>query len=358
MKRKRLLIGILILTAVVIAGIAGLRLRNKTGTRVVFTRGFSKDEIFRIEGESCSLSEIMVYLTTAQNQYEDVYGKEIWNVSLDGVTLEQNVKETVLARIAQVKTMYLLAQDRGVTLDEQETALVKTAAKEYYQSLNQTEIKEMNLSESTVEKLYAEYALSQKIYQNLIDGINPEISDDEARTVTVQHILLRTSALDGAGNQVELSTDAKRSAYEKICEIRELAMTGQNDFADLAAKYSEDTNITYSFGKGELDQVFEEAAFKLQTDEISPVIETNSGYHIIKCLNTFNREETDANKLKIVEQRRKETFGQEYDAFVDTLARNLNQSLWDKVEFIHDDAVQTHNFFEVYEKYFPDLEKF
>ena len=61
---------------------------GRDGTRVVFTTGFGKDEVFRIEDESCRKDEIMVYLTTIQNQYESVYGEEIWNTALDGVTLE------------------------------------------------------------------------------------------------------------------------------------------------------------------------------------------------------------------------------------------------------------------------------
>lgn len=82
------------------------------GTKVVFTTGFGKNEVFRIGDESCSKAEIMIYLTTIQNQYANVYGTEIWNTSLNGVTLEDNVKETVLARIAQIKTMYLLAKEK------------------------------------------------------------------------------------------------------------------------------------------------------------------------------------------------------------------------------------------------------
>ncbi len=84
----------------------------------------------------------------------------------------------------------------------------------------------------------------------------------------------------------------------------------------------------------------------------SDVVETEYGYHIIKCINTFDREETDANKIKIVEQRREEAFGREYDAYVSTLTRNLNEDLWNTVGFIHDDSVTTQNFFEVYSQYF------
>ncbi len=52
------------------------------GLKVVLTTGFDKDEVFRIESISCTLPEMMVYLTNIQNQYESVYGTEIWNINL------------------------------------------------------------------------------------------------------------------------------------------------------------------------------------------------------------------------------------------------------------------------------------
>ncbi len=323
------------------------------GTKVVFTTGFGKNEVFRIEDEVCTRPEIMVYLTTVQNQYENVYGAEIWNTTLDGVTLEENVKETVLARIAQIKSMYLLAKDRGVTLDADEEGKVRQAAEEYCGALNETEVERMGVSQSLVEGMYREYALADKVYRQIIQDINPEISDDEARTITVQHIFFSTTMKDGAGNRVDYPEAQKQAVYEKASGVRELAVDGEHDFAELATQYSEDTAITYSFGKGEMDAAFEEAAFNLETGEVSQVVETDSGYHIIKCLNTFDREETDANKLEIVEERRREVFGQEYDAFVSTLVRSLNEELWEDLTLIHDDQVTTSNFFEIYTKYFP-----
>ncbi len=325
-----------------------------SGTRVVFTTGFGKDEVFRIEDVTCTKGELMVYLTTTQNQYEEVYGREIWNTSLEGVTLEENVKETVLAKIAQIKTMYLLAREKGVVLEEKEESQIEAAAEEYFQSLTDTEKELLDVTQETVEKLYREYAMADKVYQQIIQDVNPEISDDEARTITVQHILIRTSRFDGAGNRIPYSKAAREAAYKKACEVRALAVDGEHDFTELASKYSEDTNITYSFGKGEMEEAYEAAAFQLETDEVSQVVESEIGYYIIKCVSTFNREETDANKLKIVEQRKKEVFGQEYDRFVETLVRNLNQELWDEITLIHNSEVTTSNFFEVYNKYFPE----
>lgn len=324
---------------------------NGFGTKVVLTTGFEKDEVFRIENSSCKLPELMVYLTTIQNRYESVYGEEIWETKADGMTLEENVKNIALAQIAQIKTMNLMAEKYEVKLSDEEEARAENAAKAYYGTLGEREIELMGVTEKTIRALYKEFARAEKMYQYTIKDINPEISDDEARTITVQHILIKTYALDGTGKKIEYTEEAKQDAYRRAREAMELAKEGE-DFDALIRRYSEDDKATYSFGKGEMEESFETAAFNLGTGEISDVVETEFGYHIIKCINTFDREETDANKIKIVEQRREEAFGQEYDAYMETLTRNLNEELWNTVNFIHDEDVKTQNFFEVYSQYF------
>lgn len=339
-----------LLAALVAAGIFVSVACGKNGARVVFTAGPGEDEVFLINKESCKLPELMVYLTTTQNQYENVYGEEIWKASHDGVTLEDNVKETVLARLAQVKTMYLLALEHEVELTEEESQKIDTAAEEYYASLNEKEVELMGVTQDTIKKLYMEYTMADKVYEQIIQEINPEISDDEARTITVQHILIRTYYMDGE-KKVPFTETEKQEAYTKALAVYEEAVGGE-DFEELAFQYSEDDVLTLSFRKGQMEEPFEEAAFALETNGISPVVETTEGYQIIKCISTFDREETDANKVLILKERRQEVFNEEYDAFVKTLVRQLNEELWSRVTLIHDTEVKTDQFFDVYAKYF------
>lgn len=321
--------------------------------KVVLTTGFSKNEVFRIEESSCSKAEMMVYLTNIQNHYESVFGSKIWETNIDGVSLEENVKDTALAKMAQIKAMTLLAQKHNVTLTDEEMETVEEAAAEYYGSLNEKEIELMGVTEETIISLYSEFAISNKLYHYLIKDINPEISDDEARTITVEHIHIKTYHLDENGERISYSDQAKKQAYEKALEVEKRAKAGE-DFHTLADQYSEDETLTYSFGKGEMEAGFEEAAFNLGTDEISGVVETQYGYHVIKCISTFNREVTDENKKKIVEERKKEVFGEEYETFVSSLVKNLNKELWNEMTFIHDEEVTTSDFFEVYNRYFEE----
>ncbi len=344
----------------ILAGVLGAALFSlalagcgKGGTKVVLTAGFSKNEVFRIEDVSCTLSEIRVYLTNVQNQYEAVYGKEIWSAKDAGPALEQSAKDQVLAEVAQIKAMTLLAEEKEVSLDETEEGKVAQAAEQYFSSLSDYEKEVLDVEQKTIENMYHDYALAEKVYRQIIEGINPEISDDEARTITVDSIFLKTYVTDSSGEKTPVSDAEREEIRNEAEDIRQMAADGE-DFQVLADKYSDDTQVTYSFRKGEKEAAIEEAAFNLAKDEVSQVIETEDGFYIMKCLNTFDREETDANKVKMVEERKNEAFNEEYDTFVGTLVRNLNEELWNSVTLIHDEQVTTSSFFEVYDSVFEE----
>ena len=319
---------------------------------VVLTSGFARNEVFKIESMSGTFPEIMVYLVNMQEQYESVYGKEIWQRDLNGTTLSESVKDTVLANLAQVKAMNLLAQKHNVTLDEMEKQFAKEAAKEYYESLNETEIAVMQVNEETLTQMYEEYALANKVYEYIIKDINPEISDDEARTITVDYILIKTYTTDGTGAKIEYSEEDKEEARTLAEDILRQAKEEGSDFKELVLKYSEGDKGTYSFGKGETEEGFEQAAFNLATGEISNLVETPSGFYIIKCLSTFDKDQTSANKVKIVEEKREEVFGEEYDAFAQGLTRDINEKLWESISLVDDEEVTTQQFFNIYHDYF------
>ena len=61
-------------------------------TRIVVTTGLASDELFRIGDASCSLSEALVYLMNQKGSYEKVYGLEMWEHSLGGMTMEEYLK--------------------------------------------------------------------------------------------------------------------------------------------------------------------------------------------------------------------------------------------------------------------------
>ncbi len=320
--------------------------------KIVFTTGFSDNEVFTIEDSVCTLSEAMVYLVNTQEGYELTFGSDIWSKETDSGTVEDRLKNSVLAKIAQIKAMNLLAADTGITLDQSEIELASQAAQEYYGTLSEADISAMNdVTVDEIAGIYREQALADKLYDYIIRDINPEISDDEARTITVEQIVLKTYSLDASGEKVAYDDAQKQLVYSKAKSILSSLNNGDS-FEELMSEYNEADEGTISFGKGEMEDIYEETAFNLGTDDYSNIIETSEGYVIIKCITTFNREETEANKVKIVAQRKREVFGEQYDAFVSTLSKQLNEKLWDSVTLVEDENVTTSSLMDIYSKYF------
>lgn len=316
-------------------------------TKVVLTTGLNSNEVFRIETVSCYKPEMMVYITNMQNQYESVYGDKIWESSADGESLEQNVKDNALAKMAQVKTMNLMALEMGVELDNSEIKQVENAADKYFDSLNTTEIEALEVNQDTIYKLYEEYYIAQKVYQEIIKDINPEVSDDEARNIKVEYILIKTYSQDGTGKRIEYTENAIQTARDRAQTAYERAMDGEN-FEDLIIEYNEDDESVISLGKTDIgDLAIRNMLFDMANDEISPVFQTSDGFRIVKILSTYDIDETDANKIEIVEQQREAVFGEKYDEFVSGLTRKLNDPLWNSITFLHDKNITTSDFFSV-----------
>ena len=82
-------------------------------------------------------------------------------------------------------------------------------------------------------------------------------------------------------------TRTKDQAREQLVKIlEELNNSGMSKFRDLAKQYSECSSAAKGgdlgqFGRGEMQQAFEEAAFNLPVGGLSEIIDTDSGLHII-----------------------------------------------------------------------------
>ncbi|MDX9779897.1 MAG: peptidyl-prolyl cis-trans isomerase, partial [bacterium] len=100
----------------------------------------------------------------------------------------------------------------------------------------------------------------------------------QQETVSARHILFMTQG----------KSDLEKTAVLGMAEnVLERARGGE-DFAMLVADYSEDPGSNTSgglyenFPRGRMVQAFEDASFSMKIGEISDLVETPYGYHIIK----------------------------------------------------------------------------
>lgn len=78
----------------------------------------------------------------------------------------------------------------------------------------------------------------------------------------------------------------KESAIAQLKSLREDILSGKAKFDEVASRYSDCSSAKRGgdlgpFGPGQMQKPFEEATFALKVGEISDIVETDSGVHII-----------------------------------------------------------------------------
>ncbi len=144
----------------------------------------------------------------------------------------------------------------------------------------------------------------------------------EEPKVLCQHILVKT----GEGDLPE----AKSAALDKIMAIRERIVSG-GDFAEEAKKHSDcpsgrDGGSLGWFGRGMMVPEFDKAAFEMKKGEVSGVVSTQFGYHLI-----YKADEKGGGAQTLVDVHdqikdllRHEARGKAVDAFVKELREKAN----------------------------------
>jgi peptidyl-prolyl cis-trans isomerase SurA len=138
------------------------------------------------------------------------------------------------------------------------------------------EIKNQLYKEKFLNKRLQQITVSsgevKEFYRNYIDSL-----PQHPAGVHLAHILISTGPGPAAYDSLK--------AYARV--LYDKARAGEN-FALLADTYSDDRLSTEGgdlgwFGKGDMVPEFENAAFALEPGEISDIIETEYGFHIIRC---------------------------------------------------------------------------
>jgi peptidyl-prolyl cis-trans isomerase C len=139
------------------------------------------------------------------------------------------------------------------------------------------------------ESAIAETVLKRELKVNVTDADARKYFDDNParfetpEMVRASHILLTTT--DPKTN-TELTEAQKTAKHKEMEGLLKRARAGE-DFAKLAQEYSEDPGSKdkggeYKFPRGQMVPEFEAAAFSLSTNQVSDIITTRFGYHIIK----------------------------------------------------------------------------
>ena len=159
----------------------------------------------------------------------------------------------------------------------------------FKKSLKSKKLTEIELKNSIKTMIYLDEYLKKKGLRN------PEVPEEEIKDYyeDSKSTFKREEAIRASHILIMVNNDAKpgekQGAREKAEMIRQEIINGK-DFAEMARKHSEDVNAQKSDGdlgyinKGYMPPEFDEAAFALEKNMISDLVQTKFGFHIIKVV--------------------------------------------------------------------------
>lgn len=322
--------------------------------------------VMTINGNDITLEEYRYYFLNIKNTLD--YGdNSYWDGSSEEEVQEKHdtLKEQVLTYLRNNYAVQAFAEKNNVSLTEEEEKnaeeTFKKEKEEYMDlySLDEKGWQDYMDSIFCTETLYInsskrrdlEYKMIRELYED--EFMENEMSD----YVMAKHILIGTT--DVEYDAKEIPEDATDEEIEKINaeneklkeeatkekraiaeEVLEKAKNG-DDFDELITEYNEDPGEIpdddgkyegYFFTTGEMVQEFEDAAFALGENEISDIVETDYGYHIIKRV-PVSEKYLDENIVDIIMTNSEyyEKYSTAAQEVIDEVEVEFNTDVYDKI---------------------------
>jgi len=336
LKKKLVAMGVITVMATQIVGCSWFKTDTPVIGRLV---GLSSDEAFKVDGNVCTVEEVMLLYMNMQNQYKEDFGGTVdWNMKIENQTFDVYILDKIKSEISTVYAMSALALDRDIVLDANEEQLLTDAADEYIGMLSEAERKYTGADSESVRSLYKNYYLAEKIFEEETSDISTVISDEDARVIRIQCIYIDTKETESS------------EASEILKQVKKQVENGYQDFLVQANKYS-DSVVEMKLKKNEMDEAFEIAAFGLEEGAISEVITQEDGMYLIKCLSTYVEKDTNENKENIVKSTKSQAFSTVYEKYLEEVTTDINSAAWKDIKPSTDVSVSYTGLFDVYEKY-------
>lgn len=254
------------------------------------------ETVLTVNGDAVTADEYSGYMLYNMQYYASMYAQmgltDLWSnedmaKSLGASMPEAAEQQAIYARVVMQKFNELglkLSYNEQKKMASVRRNSIANTTKDAY--LNQ--IAQFGFSDQT----YQNFMYISQCYQALNDyyfgenGVNTPSDEDiqkyyEDNYITAKHILI-TTVDPASGETKRTDEEAKKEAQSILDRIN-----AGEDFDTLMNQYSEDTGLSnnpngYTFTEGQMVTEFYDGAKALAEDEVSELVKSNYGYHIIK----------------------------------------------------------------------------
>ncbi len=310
----------------------------------------ASDTIMTINGYEVPFDEyryMYKYLDTVQFSG----GDESWWAS--NASLLPTLKAYAESYVLEANWGNIVANAHNITLTEEDLATVESYMAEQAAGFNSQEeyestLEETGFTEDLLRRLITQEVMCYRVYEELYgrEGAPLAPSDDEIRETLlndyrrVYHVLVsfdHFANLEGYEEATE--EELKKAALDYANELLAQVNSGEASVYVLSQTVGDDPGMLeneegYFFTYGEMVTEFEDSAFSLEVGQISGLVETSYGYHIIERL------EHDAYIVSNADACREAVIGAKFNNDINEILDNAEISFVENYDKMTADSVK------------------
>ena len=284
------------------------------------------------------------YARMQQAQYETYYapmmgttGEALWQQEMEeGKTYEESTKETLLLNLENLYLIRQHAEEYEVALTEEDTKAIEEAAKKFDEDNALEEKEAVSGYKKYIEEYLELVTIQSRMDPKMKEGVNEEVSDEEAAQKSMKYVYFPYSTTDADGNTKDLTEDEKKELKKTAQTFADtLKVSETKDIDALAQKGGYEVKTTTFDSESTAPNADLVKALDALTTEgdVTDVIESDYGIYVGKLTSLLDREATDTEKTNIVAQRKQE----QYDSLLADWRKETeiteNKKAWNKIDF-------------------------
>jgi parvulin-like peptidyl-prolyl isomerase len=247
-----------------------------------------------------------------------------------GTTQYKSLQDQAVQYLVQQSELQQKAKDLGVSVtDKDVTARLAQIKQQYFggsETKYQAQLKTQGLTETQIKSDLRAQILSEKVYNKVTADV--KVSDKDIQAYYLAH---KSDYAQAASRDVRHILVNNKKLADQI----ETQLKNGADFGKLAKKYSKDPGSAANGGKltvskGQTVPEFDKEAFKLKTNETSPPIHTQYGWHIIQALSPVKaakqtplKDVKDSIKQQLLQTKKTDAMNK----WVDTMKKDFSKKV-------------------------------
>ena len=273
------------------------------------------DVAARVNGEPITMTELNEQLEQLKQQYPNMFEGE------EGEARLLEFKQRLLDNLIDQKLVLQAADERGIEVTDEDVQTQIDQLKQGFETDEEWEeaLTNAGMNPDTLEDQIREQLLTQKLIESLSTDV--EISDTDIQEYYESNKQMFYEDAAKRASHILFKAEDKATAEEVLAELKD-----GGDFAALAKEYSQDPGSAQNGGDLGWPTTpyvpeFEEALSNLDKGEMSDLVETQFGWHIIMVTDTREgkQQTLDEATEQIDQVLRQQKRADAYQTFLDDL---------------------------------------